>query len=245
MAHQQDDIVAVWDQVSGTYSRDAVLQPDNQALIETIVECIGDPAGKTVCDVGCGSAATDIVLAQMGAAVSLVDISPKALEFARGRFNEEGLTVQCHNQDATKKMDFPDGQFDVVWNGGVIEHFKDPGKVALIQEMWRLTKPGGLLLVLLPNQWCIPFVVGKWMSRLRGTWQYGYEDDLTARRLRRLACRAGVGTFDIFAFNPVAGWWTVPLGKRLTRSFNLNTTAWHKRRWPMGHVLTLIARREL
>lgn len=243
MAYQQKDIIGVWDRVSETYSADAVEQSDYQALIETIVECIGDPSGKTVCDVGCGSAAIDIVLSKMGAAVSLVDISTKALEFARKKFEEEGLAALYYNRDATKEMEFPDGKFDVVWNGGVIEHFNDEGKITLIQEMWRITKPGGLLLILLPNQWCIPFVLGKWMAQLRGTWRYGYEDDLTSKRLRRLAGKAGLTKFDIFTFNPIAGWWWLPLGRFLTRKINLNTTVWHKRRSTFGHVLALYARK--
>jgi 2-polyprenyl-3-methyl-5-hydroxy-6-metoxy-1,4-benzoquinol methylase len=241
MTYQQKDIADVWDRVSESYSAEAVKQPDYQALIETIVECIGDPSKKTICDVGCGSAATDIILGKLGAAITLVDISAKAIEFARKRFEEEGLTADYHNCDATKEMILPNGKFDVVWNGGVIEHFNDEGKIALIKEMWNITKPGGIILILLPNQWCIPFVIGKWIATVRHTWKYGFEDDLTAKRLKNLAHKAGLIKVDLFTFNPIVGMWWLPCGKLLTNALNLNTVGWHKKRWPFGNVLCLKA----
>lgn len=43
---------------------------------------------------------------------------------------------------------FPDDHFDVVYSKSVIEHFRDPDKLA--QEMMRVLKPGGLAITLCP-----------------------------------------------------------------------------------------------
>lgn len=242
MKYQQDDIVDVWDRVAESYSASSVAQPDYQANIHVMLQHIGNPSGKTMCEVGCGSAVISAVFGHKGAEISLVDKSSKALDFAQRTFNQEGLKAKYYLQDATD-MEFPDGHFDVVWNAGVIEHFRDEGKIALIREMWRIVKPGGILLIMVPNKWDIPFVLGKWLAMWRKTWQFGYEDDLSSFQLRKLARLSGLSSFTVFAFNPIVGWWFLPYGNSLTKRLGLNTTAWHKRRCPLGHVLGLSARK--
>ena len=242
MAYQPDDVEAVWDSVAESYSQSAVLEPDYQAVIHTILRHVGDPTGKTICEVGCGSGMISAVLGRMGAKITLVDKSPKALDFARGHLRQQGLKAEYYLQDATG-MDFADEKFDVVWNGGVIEHFTDEGKVALIREMWRIVSPEGILLILAPNRWDIPFSLAQRLAKRRGTWQFGYEDDLSYLRLRRLASRSGLSGFALFAFNPIVGWWFLPHGRSLMEKLGLNTTVWHRRRWPLGNVLCLSARK--
>jgi len=124
----------------------------------------------------------------MDARITLVDISPKSLAFARRHFEGLGLRARYAIQDGLN-LGFRDGSFDVVWNGGVIEHFTDEGKVALIREMYRITRPGGLLLIVVPNALDLPFRLGKWIAERRGKWIFGYEDDLSEGRFRRLAER--------------------------------------------------------
>ncbi|MBI3812840.1 MAG: class I SAM-dependent methyltransferase, partial [Nitrospinae bacterium] len=46
------------------------------------------------------------------------------------------------------KMPFKDEKFDVVWNGGVIEHFENPSEI--IRKMAVLTRPGGCVFVSVP-----------------------------------------------------------------------------------------------
>jgi len=131
----------------------------------------------------------------------------------------------------------------VVWNGGVIEHFTDEGKVALIREMYRITRPGGLLLIVVPNALDLPFRLGKWIAERRGKWIFGYEDDLSEGRFRRLAERAGLKQVDLSAHNPIVGWWFLPYGRWLTDRLGLNTTRWHAKQTRFGHALSLAARK--
>jgi SAM-dependent methyltransferase len=140
-------------------------------------------------------------------------------------------------------MGFRDGTFDVVWNGGVLEHFTDEGKAALIREMWRVTRPGGLLVILVPNAEDWPFRLGKWIAERRGKWIFGFEDDLSARRLRALAATAGVPCDECSAHNPIVGWWFLPYGRALTGRLGLNTRRWHARRSRFGHILRFVARK--
>ena len=240
--HQKPNLVEVWDKVAEAYGTIDVLAPDYQAYLEDFLSCVGPPAGRSFCEVGCGSGTGSAALGRMGARITLVDFSRKALAFARGHFGRLGIGAQCVLQDGLR-LGFRDGAFDVVWNGGVIEHFVDEGKVALMREMWRVVRPGGLLVILVPNAHDLPFRLGKWIRERRGTWTFGYEDDLSIGRFRKLAARAGLPPGECFAHNPIVGWWFLPHGKAITNRLGLNTRRWHAKRTRFGHVVRLSARK--
>ncbi|HYQ88517.1 MAG TPA: methyltransferase domain-containing protein [Candidatus Binatia bacterium] len=241
-SYQQPDLVDVWDKVSERYRGIDIGAPDHRAWMERFLETTGPPAGRSFCEVGCGSGTTSAQLAKMGAQITLVDISPKSLAFARGHFQAARLPAHYAIQDGLR-LGFRDGVFDVVFNGGVLEHFTDEGKVALIREMYRVTKPGGLLLIVVPNAHDVPFRLGKWIAERRGKWIFGFEDDLSEGRFRALARRAGLPGVEFAAHNPVVGWWFLPYGRRLTDLLGLNTAGWHARRTRFGHVLAMAARK--
>jgi len=243
MQNQQPDIIDVWDSVAKNYDLIDVSEPDYRANLRVICESAGEPKGKSFCEVGCGSATNSSVLAGMGADITLVDISPKALEFARKYFEQRGLHANFANQDALN-MEFRDSTFDVVWNAGVVEHFDDAGKIKLIAEMWRILRPGGTLLVKVPNRWDVPFMIYKAWALWRKTWPYGFEDDMTIARVLDLAKKAGVSNFQVFAYDPIVGWWFLKHGKRITQMLGLNTEKWHSRRSKFGHVICLCAHKK-
>jgi hypothetical protein len=107
--------------------------------------------------------------------------------------------------------------------------------------MYRVTKPGGTLFISVPNARDIPFRLSKTIAEWRGTWTFGYEDDLTTGRLRRLAERAGLKSVNVFAFNPIVGWWFLPYGSGISSALGLNTLEWHTKRFRFGHVVCLVA----
>jgi len=241
-SYQQPDLVHVWDQVSERYAGIDLGAPDHQAFLDRFVEMTGPPAGRSFCEVGSGSGTTSGELARAGGRITLVDISPKSLAFARRYFEDRKLPARYAIQDGLR-LGFRDGSFDVVWNGGVIEHFTDEGKIGLIREMYRVVKPGGLLLIIVPNAHDWPFRLGKWIAEKRGKWIFGFEDDLHASRFRRLAAAAGLPEVGFTAFNPIVGWWFLPYGRRLTDLLGLNTKAWHRKKSRFGHALAMSVRK--
>merc|ERR1740127_7745 len=110
----------------------------------------GAPA--RVLDVGCGIGGTSRYLAKkLGSAstVTGITLSPRQVARASTLAAEGGLcNVNFQVMDALA-MDFPDDTFDLVWACESGEHM--PNKKAYIEEMARVLKPGGLLVM---ATWC-------------------------------------------------------------------------------------------
>jgi len=101
-----------------------------------------------VLDVGCGTGfATEGLLERVDHVYGL-DQSPHQLQKAYDKFGKHGR-VRFHLGDA-ERLPFVDDAFDVVWSSGSIEYWPDP--VATLEEIRRVTKPGGQVLVVGPNE---------------------------------------------------------------------------------------------
>ena len=235
-----EKIITTWDKVAETYTDNASQGADHIAHFEISHQLMGNVKNKSILEVGCGSGLASLYLAKQGAKLTLLDIAPKALAFAQKAFQKEKLPVKLVEGDAFV-MPFKDNHFDIVWNSGVIEHFVDSKKVAMMKEMWRVTKPGGKLIIMAPNKWDLPFMVAKIILKLRKKWAFGWEDDMSEKEFSDLAKRAGIPQIKTFAYNPMVGWWFFPYGREVTNVLKLNIVAWHKKKSAMGHVVVMWA----
>lgn len=107
------------------------------------------PRGTTVLDVGCGIGGSSRILAQdYGFAVTGITISPQQVERAQ-QLTPEGVDVQFRVDDAMA-LSFPDECFDVVWSIEAGPHM--PDKAVFAQELMRVLKPGGIMVMADWNQ---------------------------------------------------------------------------------------------
>ncbi len=107
------------------------------------------PRGTTVLDVGCGIGGSSRILAkEYGFETTGITISPKQVQRAT-ELTPEGVTAKVQVDDALA-LSFPDNSFDVVWSIEAGPHMPDKAKYA--QEMMRVLKPGGILVVADWNQ---------------------------------------------------------------------------------------------
>jgi 2-polyprenyl-3-methyl-5-hydroxy-6-metoxy-1,4-benzoquinol methylase len=106
--------------------------------------------GKRVADIGCGSGYGCRILMESGSTkVCGTDISKAAINFARSRYSGH---ADFRVQGITNLKEYEDGAFDVTICSEVLEHIKEYGmERRALQELKRITKAGGLIVVGTPN----------------------------------------------------------------------------------------------
>lgn len=240
-AYQNPNLVSTWDKVSADYDFAAYWRlPDNHANVKTLLTHIGNPEEKHIIEVGSGSGFSSLALAQRGALCSLLDLSPLALQVGTDAFIKAGRQAPKLFLEDALKNSVPSDSYDVVWNGGVIEHFVDSGKQLLLLEMLRMCKPGGTVIILVPNRWCWEFQIVQAWQKFWGTWRYGFEDDMSPRRLGRMCETVGITQYTSYAFNPVIGWRWLPLMRYVLKLMGCETLERHCRKTWMGFVSVLV-----
>lgn len=101
-----------------------------------------------------GSGGTSLELARHRAVDSIVlaDISIAALQLARTLATGESTPRVHLLQSDAFALPLADATFDLAWNIGVIEHYPEAQILELVGEMLRVTRPGGAVLVGIPNR---------------------------------------------------------------------------------------------
>lgn len=237
-----NDLEKIWDREAKNYRFENENQPDYLANFYHIKKCLGKLKGMKTLEVGSGAGQGSAFLAAEGASVYLVDISKIALSFAKKYFSSKKLKGKFLKQNAFK-MKFVSESFDYVWNGGVIEHFSDKEKILMIKQMWKLVKPGGKLLIMVPNARDIPFFIAKKILILRDKWPFGQEDDMTIEKMNDITKAAGILKFKLYSYNPIVGFWFFPYGREIMDTIGLNTAKKHGLESPFGHVIVLCAKK--
>jgi 2-polyprenyl-3-methyl-5-hydroxy-6-metoxy-1,4-benzoquinol methylase len=103
-----------------------------------------------ILDIGCGTGVNAAFLSKNGHHVVGVDLSPVAIEQYRAR-GFEGYVCDIESEP----LPFDAGSFDLVYASEVIEHCADTG--AFLQELNRMLRPGGQLLLSTTNSAFWPF----------------------------------------------------------------------------------------
>lgn len=101
---------------------------------------------KKVLEVGCGLGTDLLQFARGGAKVYAVDLTEKAAGLARKRLGLYGLEGSISISDS-ENLPFQSDSFDLVYSWGVIHH--TPDTEAAANEIMRVCKPGGHVLVML------------------------------------------------------------------------------------------------
>jgi len=116
---------AYWNEVAAKLTDDDLLEDAVMATEDTVrrMQLLGPLAGKRVLDVGCGTGAWSVHLAEAGAEVWAVDISPGSISMVERRGRLKGVSARIHAavMSATD-LDFPDAHFDVVHGMNIIHH---------------------------------------------------------------------------------------------------------------------------
>ena len=101
--------------------------------------------GARVLDLGCGGGHVAFAAAEAGAAVTAYDLSAEMLAAVTAEAGRRRLDRIETRQGAAEALPFADAAFDVVATRYSAHHWRDVP--AALEEMRRVLKPGGLLIV--------------------------------------------------------------------------------------------------
>lgn len=174
----------------------------------------GSFKNKKYLEIGSGTFFIGQKLAKEGSFVTGIDFSMNALLLAKFYLDEEKISNYLLVCGDVTKMPFKDNAFDVLYGGGVIEHFKDT--VGVVKENHRVLKKGGVAFNTVPylNLGSLTYRQA-WgnipnapilrniaelvhMRLLKGRRMiYGYEYSFTKGKLRNIFLKAGFTNSNI------------------------------------------------
>ena len=112
-------------------------------------------AGMRVVDAGCGYGRNLVYLLREGAEVFAVDANPEAVQHVRALAGELAPRLPAENFRVAEldELPFADGFADVVICNSVLHFARDERHfLAMVEELWRVLRVGGLLFVRLGSR---------------------------------------------------------------------------------------------
>lgn len=200
---------AIWARERTAEEDDTLLQRERDGerwlrARELIAATFGSIRGLRSVELGSGRGDFSVMLAEHGAAVTLVDASAAALGSARRRFSRLGLTAVTRQADLFAFAREADGReaggFDIAVSLGVIEHFEEAARTAALRAHLDVLRPGGLAIVSVPHAWSWPYRLWKRRLEAANVWPYGFEKPFSRRELISRAVEAGFARCECFTY---------------------------------------------
>ncbi len=133
-----------WDRVAGLYD---LVEHSNSAVNAAAAARVAQlvPAGAKVLDCAAGTGLFSLAAAERAGSVLCTDQSEAMLRQARKKAARKGLKNVSFAQRDIAALPDPDGSFDVVIAANVLHLLGAPEAAA--RELWRVTAPGGRLIL--------------------------------------------------------------------------------------------------
>lgn len=147
---------------------------------------------RRVLDLGCGTGSTTLLLKKAFPQVEVIglDLSPYMLLVAADKAARAGLTLELKHGNA-EQTGFPDASFDLV-TASLLFHETPPlVSCNILQEAFRLLKPGGEVVILDGNQATLR--QSEWLTQI---FEEPYIRDYAAGDVKDWMATAGFGEVD-------------------------------------------------
>jgi SAM-dependent methyltransferase len=135
--------VEAWDAIAALY--DKHVAPGETDLATAGLRLAGLEADDTFLDVAAGPGGLSLPAARLGAKVLATDWSPKMIEHFNARASAEGLDAEGRVMDC-HTLALPNNSYDIT--GSLFGVMLVPDQAQALQEMVRVTKPGGRVLLI-------------------------------------------------------------------------------------------------
>lgn len=147
-----------------------------------------------ILEVGAGSGRDSDTLSSMGAEVWTLDYSEESLQLMHDNLRHP-VTIVCGDALA---LPLASDSFDLVFHQGLLEHFRNPGD--LIAENYRILKPGGHVLVDVPQRFHY-YTLAKHLLMAVDRWFAGWETEFGVRELEGILAAAGFEVTGLYGHN--------------------------------------------
>jgi 2-polyprenyl-3-methyl-5-hydroxy-6-metoxy-1,4-benzoquinol methylase len=193
----------VWEKTSSCDKNiNLCIEEEKKSLrCKKIISYLGDNLGalnglKSI-EVGSGGGIYSLILAQRGFKATLLDYCDEALSLAGKNFNSLNLSASFVCLDAFNLSRDLIGAFDVAMSFGTIEHYKYPDWLKMAKAHFDLVRPGGVVVISVPNRWFLPMEALQFYLESKGKWELGYTKSFTPLQLYRTAKEIGLKNFKI------------------------------------------------
>ena len=110
-----------------------------------------------ILEIGCGIGTDGQEFSKNGARYVGIDLAPSSIKIAKERFELFNVKGKLVIANAEKSLPFPDNLFDHIYSFGVIHHSPNPEDI--VEEMYRVLKPGGTFCVMIYNKSSINYYI--------------------------------------------------------------------------------------
>lgn len=129
------------------------LELDRQVFVPWL-DAVCKLPGARVLEIGCGTGASTVALAEQGAEVVGLDVDEAVLDVARKRCDAYGVTAEFHAGNAVEAPTLFAGRpFDLIVFFASLEHMTHPERLAALSGTWEMLASGRFLgVVETPNR---------------------------------------------------------------------------------------------
>lgn len=141
------DLTNQYNHIAEAYAAQAKERNDRRYVIRpTILHYMGPVTGKNILDLACGTGENAAMLAEQGATVTGIDVSPHMVARA---IRHPSITYQVGNANSLEVEGF-----DIVLAAFLLHYAETPSEMSRMAEgIYRALKPGGRLVCLNNNPW--------------------------------------------------------------------------------------------
>lgn len=139
--HMSFDAKKLWDACGEAFDNFTSAEDSFSENIErpALEQMVGEMAGARVLELGCGAGAHTLWMAERGAQVTGLDLSPVMIALAREKARERDLAIDLGVADIGKPLPFAASEFDLVFTSTALHYVEDIANVC--REAARVMKP--------------------------------------------------------------------------------------------------------
>ncbi len=182
-------MAAFWDRIAGLYDlAELTNRKVNRAATRRVAELV--PEGAEVLDCAAGTGEFSLAAARRAKRVLATDLSQAMLDRAAAKARRAGVSNIAYAIRDITALEEPDCAFDVVIAANVLHLLLKPETA--VRELWRVTKPGGRLILPTYLQGRIGAATGELIKIYQGV-GFHYEHAFTPETYRAFLEGLGLG----------------------------------------------------